>query len=358
MSAVTRLWLVTFTVSVNLKTLLAQGMRDEVFTHTFANNQTSKPRCSMNKYNKVLMFGKACRRQVAFASALALLPTMAAVAVEHDLSPSGSQSVNVLGDVGGTAIFADNWSQPTGTGVFDPFLTLDANGQTSTGNNKIESAYNSDAAGAQQPELYLDQHRPAWNTLLQVSDLATITINNVDYFAFILDANEPGGGVNSLISIDNIRIYTSATDNTANVADDITKLNDLGTLRFAMNDPLSTGSSPPDLNGFNVDQWVKLDAAQENVSHGNANGGSGQGDMVVYIPQSAFGNSLGTDDYVWFYNLNGVHYSVDRGTGATSGFEEWRAVVGPQQVPDGGNMLVLLGGALTALGFLRHKIST
>jgi hypothetical protein len=125
-----------------------------------------------------------------------------------------------------------------------------------------------------------------------------------------------------------------------------------------MNTPLSTGTTPPDLNGFNVENWVKLDADQENVNMSNANGGSGQADMIVYIPQSAFGSSLGTDDYVWFYNLNGVHYSTDGDLGSTSGYEEWRAVTGPQSVPDGGSTILLLGSALTAFRFMARRKSS
>lgn len=273
----------------------------------------------------------------------------AAAAAEHDLTAPGSQSINVLGDVGGTAIFADHFTQPAGTGVFEPFLTLDANGQTSTGNNNIESAYNTDGFTA----LYMDQLRPQWNERLRLGDLAQITLGTANYYAFILDANEPGAN-KSLISIDNIRIYTSAADNTAAVGDTLGNLNSLGTLRWAMNDPLSTGTTPPDLNGFNVDTWVKLNANQENVDAGpNAsNGGSGKSDMIVYIPVTAFAGALATD-YLWFYNLNGVHYSVDSTLGSTSGFEEWRAVT---RVPEGGSTAIMLGLTLLAFGGIRRKL--
>ncbi|HZM86354.1 MAG TPA: VPDSG-CTERM sorting domain-containing protein [Blastocatellia bacterium] len=282
----------------------------------------------------------------------AIMAAGAASAAEFDLTAPGNQQVNVLGDVGGTAIFADHFTQPAGTGVFEPFLTLDANGQTSTGNNRIESAYNTDGFTA----LYLDQLRPQWNERLTLGDLAQITLNNVNYYAFILDANEPGNN-KSLISIDNIRIYTSATDNTAAVGNNIANLNSLGALRWAMNDPLSTGTTPPDVNGFNVDTWVKLDAAQENVGAGSnqANGGSGMSDMIVYVPVTAFAGALLTD-YVWFYNLNGVHYNSDTGTGATSGYEEWRAVVDLNRVPEGGSTAIMLGLALLGFGGLRRKL--
>jgi hypothetical protein len=280
------------------------------------------------------------------AAATVLLSANRAVGDEIDLAINASPgiTVDVVGDVGGTAKFADYWEQPTGTGVFKPFLTLDSNGQTSTGNTAIESAYNTDGA-----PLYLDELRNHWNTAVKVGDLQVVD----GYYAFILDANEPGSG-KSLISIDNIRIYTSANDNTANVGNDLSKLNDLGTLRWAMNDPLSTGTTPPDLNGFNVDTWVKLDSDQNNNDGSKANGGSGQGDMIVYIPVSAFGDAAASD-YLWFYNLNGVHYTADGDLAAEAGFEEWKALVGPNQVPDGGNTLVLFGTAIAALGVLARR---
>ena len=288
--------------------------------------------------------------------AVAILLTAASIcgasAAEFNLSAPGSQQVNVTGVVGGTAIFADNWTQPTGTGVFDPFLSLDANGQTSTGNNNIEHAYNSDAKGAQHPDLYLDQHRSEWNTLLRVGDLAQINMGGLLYYGFILDANEPGGS-RSRISIDNIRIYTSSSDNTASVQNNAGNLDALGDLRWAMNDPLT--GTPTDLNGFNVDQWINLDASQENIAHSNSNGGSGQSDMIVYIPVTAFGNALATD-YLWFYNLNGVHYGADGEAGATSGFEEWRAVTGASQVPEGGSTVVMLGLALMGFAGIRRQL--
>ncbi len=282
------------------------------------------------------------------AAATVLLVVNQATAGEFILdTPGDNVTVSVPGAVGGTAIFSDHFEQPTGTGVFKPFLTLDSNGQTSTGNTAIESAYNTDGA-----PLYLDELRNHWNTLLRVGDLQ----NNNGYYEFVLDANEPGSD-KSLISIDNIRIYTSKADNTAAVANDITKLNQLsetGTPRWAMNDPLTAGTTPPDLNGFNVQQWVKLNADQNNNDGSKANGGSGQGDMIVRIPVTAFAGA-DAGDFVWFYNLNGVHYTADGDLAAQAGFEEWKALVGPNTVPDGGNTLVLFGTAIAALGVLASR---
>ena len=269
-----------------------------------------------------------------------------AFGVEYDLTALGTQSLNVVGGFGGTAIVRDLWDQPTGTGVFKPFLSL----QTPNGRVKIEQAYNTDGF----TNLFMDSTRPQWNDRLRVGDLETVTIASINYFAFVLDANEPGGD-KSLISVDNIRIYTSATDNTTSVGNNLSLLDNLGTLRWAMNNPTQVSGA------FNIANWVKLDAAQENVFN-NSNGGSGMADLVVFIPQAAFLGSLGTD-YLWFYNLNGAHYSADKDMAAQSGFEEWSAYTHtrtvppppPSSVPDNGNTLVLLGISLSALGLLANR---
>lgn len=287
-------------------------------------------------------------RRELFALVAVIMSAASASAVEYDLSLAGSQQYNVVGAVGGTAIVADHWTQPAGTGVFEPFLTIDANGQTSTTTKTTEQGYNTDGHSA----LYLDQLRPEWNRRLTVGDLAKVDVNGTAYYAFILDANEPGGD-KSLISVDNIRIYTSATDNTAAVGSDLSKLDQLGTLQWALNDPTKLNNGK-----FNIDNWLKLDAAQENVAYNGANppnGGSGQSDLIVYVPVSAFSDAKDSD-YLWFYNLNGAHYGTDKDLASTSGFEEWRAVTGPRTtVPDGGATAVLLGAGLLGLAALRRN---
>jgi len=280
----------------------------------------------------------------ALLAAIVILPSIAAFATELDLSGSAT-SGSLTGAVGGTAIFSETSTHPAGTGVFDPFLTIN-----SQGNSKIERGYNTDGHTA----LYLDQQRPEWNTLLKVSDLAKINIEGTNYYAFELDANEPNGterdhSPKSLLSIDNIRIYTSSTDNTGAVKSDESKLDSLGTLRFALNDPLKSGSN------FNITNWVKIDATTDGIADTQGhNGGSGFSDLIVYIPASDFPN---LNDYIFFYDLNGAHFQADvGGDAAEAGFEEWRAVVGPNtSVPDGGNTLVLLGSALLALELVSRR---
>ena len=281
----------------------------------------------------------------ALLASIVILPSIAAFANELDLSGSAT-SGSLTGTVGGTAIFSEISTHTAGTGVFDPFLTIN-----SQGNSKTEQGYNTDGHTA----LYLDQQRPEWNNLLKVSQLAKIKIGNINYYAFELDANEPSGtehdgSAKVLLSVDNIRIYTSSTDNTGAVQSDVSKLESpspLGTLRFALNDPLKNGSN------FNITNWVKMAANTDGIADAQGhNGGSGFSDLIVYIPASDFPN---LNDYLFFYNLNGAHFQADvGGDAAEGGFEEWRAVVGVG-VPDDGATAALLGLGLVGLAGIRAR---
>lgn len=310
----------------------------------------------MNLLKSVRRINRSLPLAVIAAAVAGAVPGVSAASIEYNLDTSsgGLQSQNVVGAVGGTAVFANQFQQPVGTGVFKPFLSLDANGQTSTGNNNIEQSYNSDGnLGA--GNIFLDAHRQQWNNLIKLSDLAPQTIGGKQYYGFVLDANEPGGS-KSLISVDNFRVYTSSAITTGSVQNDVTKLDNLGTLRWALNNPTLNGTAPPVNNGFNIDNWIKLNAAQENLDV-SANGGSGQADMVVYIPADAF-KGANASDYVWVYNLNGVHYAADADLASTAGFEEWSYISGPNtNVPDGGATVALLGAGLVGLGAMRRKLS-
>jgi len=284
---------------------------------------------------------------IAIAAAV-VLPAPSALAVPrpttaYDLTQYDSVVVPGEAPPGvSDAIFENFFDQPTGTGVFQPFLTLER--EAAGGNpSYYEQAYNTDGA-----PLYLDELRNHWNTTLKVGDLAETEKNGAFYYCFILDANEPGKN-KSLISIDNIRIYTSAMDNTANVGDDLSKLDDLGDLRWAMNDPVLNLDTT-----FNDDPWVLLDADQDNVLS-NSNGGSGKADMILYVPVSAFAGASDAD-YLWFYNLNGVKYEADSTYGAEAGYEEWKACVKTTSVPDNGTTLGLFGLGLLAVGLLGRNL--
>src|SRR5438067_13742854 len=106
-----------------------------------------------------------------------------------DLCSSGS------GFLGG-AYFATTDIQPTGTGVFDPFLTIQ--------NSPMEQGYNSSTGN------FDTKREPVWNHEIQVSDLRATTINGVNYYGFVVDVNEPGGS-KANISLDGLKLFASST---------------------------------------------------------------------------------------------------------------------------------------------------
>ena len=269
-----------------------------------------------------------------------------------DLTETGSASGTIApwysraGD-NTAAIFQRDNTQPTGTGVFDPFNTVDSPGNTHT-----EQGYNTSTANTTLP---FDDLRNHWNKNVQKQALATVTISGKSYYVFTLDANETGNGSdNRFLSIDNIQLYTSATGSqtstsTINGPKSHPQLN-IGTLRWALNsfdDPTAVAGT-----------WVKIDSTRNTPQQKTS--GSGSADMVVYIPTTALDGALPTD-YVYFFNQMGFHYNVDGdqtvGTGAEAGFEEWAGLIGPNFVPDGGSTLALLGSALTALAACRRSFA-
>jgi len=232
---------------------------------------------------------------------------------------------------------------PAGTGVFQPFLTYQKKG--------TEEGINTSQLGNGQGVLD-DKRVPQWTHDLHLNELGTITRNGVSYYAFELDANETGVGSNNrLLSIDDIRIYTSAgspfvgaggtigNDQQAHaaVAGDTAAL---GTLRYAQNEP----------NG--IANYVLIDASR--ATEGSTSG-SGSSDMLVLVPTALFAGA-GANDFVTFYTLNGSH--DDAGDdGSDAGFEEWRALTGTS-VPDGGSTLLLLGSVFASLGFFARSRKT
>ncbi len=75
----------------------------------------------------------------ALLAAIVILPSIAAFATPLDLSGSGTTGGSLTGAVGGTAMFSEISTHPAGTGVFDPFLTINskANSKTEQGTTPI-----------------------------------------------------------------------------------------------------------------------------------------------------------------------------------------------------------------------------
>src|SRR4030095_8649123 len=191
-------------------------------------------------------------------------------------------------------------AQPTGTGVIEPFLRLQA--------DPTEQGYNTSGGTP------FDDKAGIWTHDIQFSDLQTtkVSLNGTAYFQILLDVNEPGGN-KSLISLDRLEFYTSPVGSKTT-----TDVPSLGTLRWSLD---GTG-----------DSYVLLDASRNN--------GSGSGDMFAFIPVSAFAG-VSDDDYIYLFSRFGDQMAAD-GT-SQGGFEEWSLVHNMTPVPEVGALFPIVG---------------
>lgn len=250
---------------------------------------------------------------LAILTALALTLTRASSAV-YDLNATGTVIVpTIFGD----AIFTIDYTQPAGTGVFDPFLTIQANG--------IEQGYNSSTPN------FDTKREPQWNHELQLSDLTKVTVGGVEYFSFLLDINEPNSANTSMISLDSLKIFTTST------------------LQGAVSDPETLGTKRFDLD-LPTDSYIKYD---------DLNSGSGQADIAFFIPTASFltgPNAASAGDYVYMYQKFGTNIAAN--TFSQGGFEETRlgGAVSFTPVPEPSALLPLIAvlGAVVAGPFVRR----
>jgi hypothetical protein len=207
----------------------------------------------------------------------------------------------------GTAIFQFTQPQPTGTGVIQPFLRVQA--------SPTEQGYNTSGGTP------FDDKGGPWTHDIQFSDLQStaVTVNGTSYFKILVDLNEPNGA-KSTISLENIQFYTSQ-----NGSQTTTNLSSLGTLRYS-------------LDTAGGDNQVLFDAGR--------NHGSGSGDAYFYIPASAFAGT-NANDFVYMYVNFG---SADVTT--AGGFEEFTLVRNLTPVPEMSALFPIIG-LIVAVGSTR-----
>lgn len=229
-----------------------------------------------------------------------LIPSIASTTeasiIDLTTGPGSSGAIN-----GGLFVFANEGG---GTGMLDPFVRIQSGG--------TEQGYNTSHRNAP-----FNAKKGVWTHDLLLNEIPIITITGTDYFEFILDINESGGGGNSFLSLDDIRIYTSAIG-----GQNTTTLGDLGVLRFSMD--------------AGEDSHIRLDAS--NTS------GSGQTDMTAFIPVSAFAGA-NPDDFVYFYSaFGGLGTIGQQKYGSSGGFEEWAVQIDANSVfiPAPGPLALLL----------------
>jgi hypothetical protein len=255
-----------------------------------------------------------------FRLAVLISATVGACAAQAAVVDLTKSSTGVVSTIYGDAIFTTDFTQPAGTGVIDPFLTLQASG--------TEQGYNTSA----KQGVFDTKREPQWNHELQLKDLNTVKIGTAEYYSFTIDVNEPGAG-KSLISLDALKIYSSSrTGQTTKSVDG------LGTKLFDLDLP--------------SDSYILYD---------DQNSGSGQADIAFFIPTSAFAGVKSTD-YIYMYQLWGGHVAADFDGTTQGGFEETfsRSVTPTKAVPEVSTALPLtlvLGSLIGMTQFRRRRSS-
>ena len=209
------------------------------------------------------------------------------------------------------AFFSTTDIQPTGTGVFDQFLTVQ--------NSPWEQGYNGTNGNFDTKRV------PQWNHEITVGDLRATTIGGIDYYGFVVDINEPNNGNTAMISLDALKIYVSSSLQTSTSTDSNGYFNgSLGTLVF--------------------------DLGNNQLRYTDKQNGSGSGDVNIFIPVADFAGFKSTD-YVYMYQRWGNTDSSE------AGFEETRLLSGFVPVPEFGSLFPVLGlmAAVVSTHALRRR---
>jgi hypothetical protein len=185
----------------------------------------------------------------------------------------------------GEAIVRQVDAQPTGTGHIQSFVRLQ--GAASGGGS--QQGYNTSA----RPLQFDENSSPQFTRDLQLSAVPIVMVNGVPYREFLLDINQKSSSAK--LSLDEVRIYTSGSAGL-------------------------TGYNPVDKTLGGETAKFDLDSATDYTVILNArlNSGSGSGDMVLLVPNSAFAGVDPNSNVYLYSKMGGVS-----GATANGGFEEW-----------------------------------
>lgn len=213
----------------------------------------------------------------------------------------------ITGDVGTDGMAIYEYLSPdtsTGTGQLSVFLTIQKNG--------LEQGYNTSGG------LPFDTKAPNTRNIL-VSEVPIGIKGGEAYRVFFLDINENKNANSRFLSLDSVQIFLSDTPD--QMTTDITTL----------------GTKVYDLD-WNGNETVLLDYSR--------NSGSGDGDMMLWVPLTAFAGFDPDSTYLYFYSEFGGHTGVFD-FAADAGFEEWAVTENfvINTVPEPASMVILLLGA-------------
>jgi hypothetical protein len=191
---------------------------------------------------------------------------------------------------------------PTGTGVIDSFLRVQQKG--------AEEGFNTGARPMTcDGRTCDDKVDPNFTRNLLTSEVPIVNINGVNYREFFLDINEPASSPGNYLTLDAVEIFVSGT---ASLTTHTSTSPGYGVL--------SGATKVYDMETGNGDNWVNMD-------YNLVGGGSGYGDMVLFVPDSA---AFANNQYVYLYSEFGCgnQFTAAKSCGSTkylsqAGFEEW-----------------------------------
>ena len=168
---------------------------------------------------------------------------------------------------------------------------------------------------------------PHFNHEIVVGSLETVLIGNEEFIPFLLDINESATNDNRLLSLDDVKIFTTAA----------TAVSDK-TLAELLADPRLSLRYNMDAGGNNS---VLLDYTR-------IGRGSGAADMAMLIPKSLLAGVSATDTLYLYSRFGG---DISEGD-ADAGYEEWTLGEGSPVIPEPGSATLL---GICAMGALLRR---
>jgi hypothetical protein len=235
--------------------------------------------------------------------------------------PPGTFDATINGGIFTTNIadYAD-YNQIVGTGVMQPFIRIQPNGNVNNcGNPCTEAGYNTDGGNTPNPGPGhvdkaqfegKDKEGTNWNHALKLGDIGTFTDANGNvYREFILDINEslgdPQGKAENqeqYLSLDKFKLFmgTSGDFDFMNISNNGADASD-----FRLFQSNAVGAAEA-TKIFDIDTGAKGGAGDSSIGLNYAlQSGSGNGiDLVVRIPDTLF-NATQYGEYVYLYSSFG-----------------------------------------------------